>query len=52
MNIKKETEISKDKLEIIEENLMFDYKNVSPFKLYYYISGKFEIFLMTIAIIV
>ena len=27
LNIKKEPEISKDKLEIIEENLMFDYKN-------------------------
>ena len=52
LNIAKEPEIPKDKLEIIEENLMFDYKNVSPFKLYYYISGKMEIFLMIIAIIV
>ena len=52
LNIKKEPGISKDKLEIIEENLMFDYKHVSPFKLYYYISGKLEIFLMIVAIIV
>ena len=28
---------------------MLDYKQVSPFKLYYYISGKFELFLMIIA---
>ena len=38
-----------DKLELIEENLMFDYKPVSAFKLYYAISGKFEIFLMILA---
>ena len=36
----KESEIIPDKLKIIEENLMFDYKPVSAFKLYYYISGK------------
>ena len=47
----KESEIIPDKLKIIEENLMFDYKPVSAFKLYYYISGKCEIFLMIIAII-
>ena len=29
-----------------EQNLMFGLKKVSPFKLYYHISGKFEIFLM------
>ena len=52
LNVKKESKESQDKLEIIEENLMFDYKNVSPFKLNYYISGKLEIFLMIIAIIV
>ena len=49
INLPKESEPIPDKLEIIEENLMFDYKPVSPFKLYYYISGKFEIFLMIIA---
>ena len=50
--ISKEPEPIPDKLGIIEENLMFDFKEVYPFKLYYYISGKFEIFLMIIAIIV
>ena len=29
-----------------EQNLMFGVKKLSPFKLYYNISGKFEIFLM------
>ena len=48
-NLPIESETTPDKLEIIEENLMFDYKPVSPFKLYYYISGKYEIFLMIIA---
>ena len=44
-----ESEPIPDKLEIIEENLIYDYKPVSLFKLYYYISGKFELFLMIIA---
>ena len=44
-----ESETNPDKLEIIEENLIYDYKPVSPFKLYYYISGKLELFLMLIA---
>jgi ABC-type multidrug transport system fused ATPase/permease subunit len=48
-NLPKETEIIHDKFDIIEENLMFEYKHISPFKLYYYISGKMEIFLMIIA---
>ena len=34
-----------------EQNLMFSLKNVSPFKLYYHISGKFEIFLMIVGAI-
>ena len=34
-----------------EQNLMFGVKKVSPFKLYYHISGKFEIFLMIIGAI-
>ena len=29
-----------------EQNLLFGVKKISPFKLYYHISGKFEIFLM------
>jgi ABC-type multidrug transport system fused ATPase/permease subunit len=44
-----ESETNPDKMEIIEENLMYDCKPVSPFKLYYYISGKLELFLMLIA---
>ena len=34
-----------------EQNLMFGLKKVSPFKLYYHISGKFEIFLMIVGTI-
>ena len=34
-----------------EQNLMFDLKKVSPFKLYYHISGKFEILLMIVGVI-
>ena len=52
ISISKESESVPNKLEMIEENLMFDYKPVSVCKLYYYISGKFEIFLMIIATIV
>ena len=37
--------------DIIEENLIFDYKYVSPLRLYCAISNKFEIFLMIIAAI-
>ena len=44
-----ESEPTPDKLKIIEENLIFDYKPVSLFKLYYYLSGKFELLLMIIA---
>ena len=52
INLPKEPEVMPNKIEIIEENLMFDYKPVSIFKLYYYISGKLEIFLMIIATLV
>jgi ATP-binding cassette subfamily B (MDR/TAP) protein 1 len=52
VSISKESDSVPNKLELIEENLMFDYKSVSVFKLYYYISGKFEIFLMIVATIV
>ena len=34
-----------------EQSLMFELKNISPFRLYYHISGKFEIFLMIAGII-
>ena len=37
--------------DLIEENLIFDYKYVNPFKLYYRISEKLDIFLMIIATI-
>ena len=37
--------------DLIEENLLFDYKDVSPFRLYWEISNKLEIFLMIIATI-
>ena len=37
--------------DLIEENLIFDYKYVSPFRLYCAISDKFEIFLIIIATI-
>ena len=50
-NVPKESDISPNKLDIIEENLMFDYKSVSALKLYYYISGKKEIFLMILALL-
>ena len=44
----KNTENKKDEEEKgeAEQNLMFGVKKVSPFYLYYHISGKFEIFLM------
>ena len=35
----------------VEQNLMFEQKDISLFRLYYHISGKFEIFLMIAAII-
>ena len=34
-----------------EQNLMFGVKKISPFRLYYHISGKFEIFLMIVGTI-
>ena len=34
-----------------EKNLMFEIKKISPFRLYYHISGKFEIFLMVVGAI-
>ena len=34
-----------------EQNLMFGVKNISPFRLYYHISGKFEVFLMIVGTI-
>ena len=37
--------------DIIEENLLFDYKYVNPFKLYCRVSNKLEIFLMILATI-
>ena len=48
-NISNIISIQKD---LIKENLLFDYKNVSPIKLYYKISSKFDIFLMIIASII
>ena len=45
LDLPKEEEKEKEKGEA-EQNLMFGLKKVSPFKLYYHISGKFEIFLM------
>ena len=50
INLPKEPE-PVEKLELIEENLMFEYKPVSAFKLYYAINGKFELFLMILATI-
>ena len=43
--IKTEKEEKEEKGEA-EKNLMFGVKKISPFRLYYHISGKFEIFLM------
>ena len=40
-NISNIISIQKD---LIKENLLFDYKNVSPIKLYYKISSKFDIY--------
>ena len=37
--------------DLIEDNLLFDYKYINPVKLYYRISGKLEIFLMITATI-
>ena len=37
--------------ELLKENLMFKFQKVSPFKLYFHIIGKLEIFLMIIAIL-
>ena len=34
-----------------EKNLMFEIKKIYPFRLYYHISGKFEIFLMVVGAI-
>ena len=48
-NISNIISIQKD---LIKENLLFDYKNVSPIKLYYKIGSKFDIFLMIIASII
>ncbi len=39
------------KMDLIEKNLIFNYRYVSPIKLYYRLSTKFEIFLMIIATI-
>ena len=41
----------KKKTNIVKNNLMFEYKAVSPFKLYCHLAGKLEIFLMIIGII-
>ena len=42
----KEKEDKKEEKGEAEQNLMFGVKKISPFRLYYHISGKFEIFLM------
>ena len=47
----KEKYIRNNKFDIIKENLMFEYNIISPFKLYFHFSGKFEIFIMILAII-
>ena len=49
---KEEITMKEEETEKIEENLMFDKKNISIFKLYCHISGFVEIFLTIIAIIV
>ena len=36
---------------IIKKNLMFEQKKISPLKLYFHLSGKFEIFLMILGTI-
>ena len=47
INLPKEQEKEEGKeKDKAEENLMFGVKQISPFRLYYHISGKFEIFLM------
>lgn len=38
--------IEPTELDVMKEYLIFDYKIVSPFKLYYYISDKIDIFLI------
>ena len=42
----KEKEDKKEEKGEAEQNLMFGVKKIFPFRLYYHISGKFEIFLM------
>ena len=48
---KEEITMKEEETEKIEENLMFDKKNISIFKLYCHISGTLEIILSIIAII-
>ena len=50
LNREKEIEDKKEKGES-GQNLVFGIKKISPFRLYYHISGKFEIFLMIVATI-
>ena len=51
IKLPKEQEEEKEEKGEAEQNLMFGVKKISPFRLYYHISGKFEIFLMIAATI-
>ena len=48
---KKEKDEEKEEKGEAEQNLLFGVKSISPFRLYYHISGKFEIFLMVVGAI-
>ena len=51
INLEQERIPIPEQKEIIEEKLMFEYKHISPFRLYYHMSGRLELFLMILATI-